>query len=216
MIFENDFADFARQMHQAELRASAFGGSNALCGCTLEKDNGSVPQMRMVRDYIDHWQEMREQGLGLLLYGPPGGGKTFAAAAIANALMEKDVTVRMGTLGEILSRLPALSPQDKLTYLDELKSCGALILDDFGMERRTDYAREQIFSIVDGRYLSKGPMIVTTNLTLEELKNPPDLGSRRIFDRVLENCVPLNFNSPSLRRDRAKENLKRYRQITGV
>lgn len=209
-----DMREYQRCQRLADLRRQAFEGSKALASFTLEADNGAVPQMDKIRNYLDHWEEM--EGLGLLLWGPPGSGKTFAAACIANALMARDVTVRMATFGEILSRLPALSPQDKLLYLENLRTCGLLILDDFGMERRTEYAREQIFSVVDGRYLTRGPMVVTTNLGLEEMKNPKDLESRRICDRILENCIPVHFSAPSLRRDRAVENMARYRQITGI
>ena len=42
-----------------------------------------------------------------------------------------------------------------------------LILDDFGMERGTEYGLEQVFNVIDSRYRSGKPLIVTTNLTLE-------------------------------------------------
>ena len=61
-----------------------------------------------------------------------------------------------------------------------------LILDDFGTERGSEFAQEQMFHIVDSRYRSQLPMIVTTNLTLDELKEPQDLGRARICDRLLD------------------------------
>lgn len=204
------------EFYLLEQRANAFGEAGAFGGFTFETDNGKVPQMDMAKNYADHFPEMEGNGLGLIFWGMPGGGKTFAAAAIANRLIEKGITVRMATLGDILNRLPALSAPEKLNYLDSLKTCGLLILDDLGMERRTDYAREQIFAIIDGRYLSKRPMVITTNLSLQHMKSPPDLVDKRIFDRVLEVCVPVCFDNESLRRDRAKENLKKFKQITGV
>ncbi len=59
-----------------------------------------------------------------------------------------------------------------------------------GVERNSDFAREQVFHIIDSRYRSGLPTIVTTNLTLKEMKEPPDLARSRIYDRVLERCVP--------------------------
>lgn len=47
-----------------------------------------------------------------------------------------------------------------------------LIIDDFGMERDTSYGLEQLYNVIDSRYRSKKPLIVTTNLTLQELQNP--------------------------------------------
>lgn len=99
-------------------------------------------------------------------------------------------------------------------YLNSFLACDLLILDDFGMERQTDYAREQVFNIIDGRYLAQKPLIVTTNLSLSELKHPKDIVEQRIFDRVLELCVPVCFDGESLRQENAKQRMQLYRQIT--
>ena len=58
--------------------------------------------------------------------------------------------------------------------VDKLCRYPLLIIDDFGMERGTEYALEQIYSIVDSRYRSRKPLIVTTNLTLDEIRHPQD------------------------------------------
>ena len=52
---------------------------------------------------------------------------------------------------------------------------------------------EQMFFVIDSRYRSRRPMIITTNLKLAELKNPPDLAHARIYDRILERCAPILF-----------------------
>ncbi len=196
-------------------REIAFGKASALCTYRFENDNGSVPQLAEAKRYVALWEEMLENDIGLLFWGLPGNGKTFAAACIANALCEKWLDVRMTTLAAVLGKLPALSAQEKNDYLDSLKSCDLLILDDFGMERRTDYAQEQVFSLIDGRYLARKPLIVTTNLCLQELKQPADMTERRVVDRILEICVPVCFDGPSLRKDKAKDTVARYKELTG-
>jgi DNA replication protein DnaC len=52
---------------------------------------------------------------------------------------------------------------------------------------------EQVYNVVDSRYRSQKPFIVTTNLTLEELQNPEDTAHSRIYDRLLEMCCPVFF-----------------------
>ena len=200
------------------LRREAFGEADALYRYRFEKDNGSVPKLEQARRYAAQWEEMRRENVGLLFWGKSGNGKTFAAACIANALLESQEhsapAVKMTTLGAFLNKLPTLSAQEKERYLNELQSCELLILDDFGMERQTDYAREQIFHLVDGRYLAQKPLIVTTNLSLHELKHPTEMAQQRIFDRVLEMCVPICFDGESLRQEKAKEKLQLYKQLT--
>ena len=194
-----------------------FGDASALYHYRFEADNGKCPQMEQARRYVSHWEEMRQENLGLLFWGKPGNGKTFAAACIANGLLEQKsmVSVKMVTLGTVLNKLPGLSAQDRDWYFKSLHSCDLLILDDFGMERQTEYGREQVFSIVDGRYLSRKPLIVTTNLSLRELKSPADMARQRIYDRILELCVPVCFDRESLRQEKARENMKRYLALTG-
>ena len=82
------------------------------------------------------------------------------------------------------------------------------ILDDLGMEHSSEFAMTQLFNIVDGRYRTGKPLIVTTNLTLQELKNPPDLAHRRIYDRLLEMCTPLRINGQNVRELRSQEQMK--------
>lgn len=210
--------EFLKEQGILAKKQEAFGDAAALYRYRFEKDNGSVPQLEQAKRYVSHWKQMCEQSLGLLFWGKPGNGKTFAAACIANALLESEdpyaPSVKMTTFGTVLTALPGMSIQDKEWYLNSLRTCGLLILDDFGMERQTDYAGEQMFNIINGRYLSRRSMIVTTNLSLTELKHPATMAQQRIFDRVLEMCVPVCFEGDSLRQDRAKENLRLYRKLT--
>ena len=193
-------------------RKRVFGSAQGLMACTFDRDNGAVPQLAWARQYVEHWPEMRRENMGLLFWGPAGTGKTFAAACIANALVDLEVGVRMITLGEALLNLFGMSGEERIQYLEVLTTCGLLILDDFGVERRTPYAREQVYEIVNRRYLSGRPMVVTTNLTLKELKNA-DRDDSRIHDRVLERCVPVCFDGTSLRQEKTAERIKRMQTL---
>ena len=200
----------ANRIHQKRKRV--FGSAQGLMDCTFDRDNGAVPQLAWARQYVEHWPEMRRENMGLLFWGPAGTGKTFAAACIANALVDLEVGVRMITLGEALLNLFGMSGEERIQYLEVLTTCGLLILDDFGVERRTPYAREQVYEIVNRRYLSGRPMVVTTNLTLEELKNA-NRDDSRIHDRVLERCVPVCFDGTSLRQEKTAERVKRMQTL---
>ena len=63
------------------------------------------------------------------------------------------------------------------------------------------YEAGAIYNIIDSRYRSHKPLIVTTNLTLTELKNPQDTTHARIYDRLLELCTPIACTGPSMRKN---------------
>jgi len=139
--------------------------------------------------YVDYWRSAFKRNIGLFLFGDVGTAKSFAAGCIANALLDADVPVLMTNFPTVLARLCGMFGEDRTDFLASLGDYDLLIIDDLGAERNTDYAMEQIFSIIDSRYRSGKPLIVTTNLKLAELKHPPDLAHARIYDRILERCA---------------------------
>ena len=179
---------------------------------TFENDNGRNPQTGLARRYVEHWEDMRTDNIGCLFWGGVGTGKSYLAGCIANALMEKEIPVRMTNFALILNDLAA-SFEGRNEYISRLCRYPLLILDDFGMERGTEYGLEQVFNVIDSRYRSKKPLIVTTNLTLDELKHSKDLARARIYDRVLERCVPSKINNQNIRELNAAANMQAARKI---
>ena len=200
-----------RLMRVNDLKRAGFTDS-AMQGWTFANDNGLCPRMDYARLYVDRFEEMERENIGCLLWGPVGTGKSYFAACIANALMEKEIPVRMTNFAAILNDLNA-AYGGRNEYLERLSRYRLLILDDFGMERGTEYALEQVYNVIDSRTRSGRPLIVTTNLTLTELQNPADTAHARIYDRVLELCIPICFTGGSMRRARAGEKLERMRSM---
>ena len=180
---------------------------------TFSNDNGQNPLMDKAHAYVENWKEAYKSNIGLLLFGDVGTGKSFFAGCIANALLEQGVPVLMTNFSRILNALSGLYSEEKNQYIDSLNQYSLLIIDDLGIERSTEFALEQVFNVIDSRYRSKLPLIVTTNMTLEELKNPQDLTRSRIYDRVLERCVPLRINNQNIRQRNAAESMKEARKI---
>ena len=179
---------------------------------TFANDNGRNPQMKTARFYVEHWEDMKAGNIGYLLWGSVGTGKSYLAGCIANALMEKEISVRMTNFALILNDLAATF-EGKNEYISNLCRYPLLILDDFGMERGTEYGLEQVYNVIDSRYRSGKPLIVTTNLTLTELQNPQDTPHARIYDRLTSMCAPVRFTGSNFRKETAQEKLERLKQL---
>lgn len=78
----------------------------ALRRCTFENDLGYNPEISKAKKYVEHWEEMQRDSTGLLFWGDVGTGKTFIAACIANALIDRGVPVMMTNFSRVLSDLP--------------------------------------------------------------------------------------------------------------
>lgn len=205
--------EFERMQRLNMLKSLCFE-DHALYSWTFDKDNGKNPIMWMARDYVDKWSDFASKNAGLVIWGDVGTGKTFFAACIANALVEQNVSVKMTNFSTILNDLFAES--DKNKYLDRLNKHSLLIIDDLGIERGTEYALEQVYNVIDTRYKSGKPLIVTTNLTLDELKFPTDIPHKRIYDRVLGMCVPVMFNGMNFRKEEAAAKMEAAKKLFGM
>ena len=174
-----------------------------------KNDNGLPVEKAM--QYVANWTKMKQMHMGYMFWGSVGTGKSFLAGCIANALLDQGVTVKMTNFNTILNDLFAL--QEKEEYIQALSKYELLIIDDFGMERNTEYALENVFSVIDRRYCSGRPLIVTTNLSLANMKQEPDLLKQRIYDRVLQMCVPVKVDGERRRKKMASDNLQLMKKI---
>ena len=179
---------------------------------TFENDNGKCPQMEKARRYVEQWEQIKDGNHGMILWGSVGTGKSYLAGCIANALMEKEVSVCMTNFALILNDLAA-NYKDRNEYISRLCRFPLLILDDFGMERGTEYGLEQVYNVIDSRYRSRKPLIVTTNLTLEELQNPEDTPHARIYDRLIEMCTPVRITGENFRKAAAREKMEQLKKL---
>lgn len=171
---------------------------------TFAADDGKfgAEQMRKARAYAKRFVETGGKlDYGLLFFGKPDSGKTFLSCCIANEALDAGKSV-------IMRSMPQLLVQRDDSMLDRLLRCDLLVIDDLGAERSTSYGQEYVYAVVDGRYSSKKPMIVSTNLTREELAAPADIMSARIYGRVLEACLPIEVDTGRRRATR-----DRYREI---
>ena len=206
-----------RQREQAleRVRKDCFGQSSMSAWC-FENDDRANPKLSdAMEKYAENFRRFLEEGKGLLLYGDVGTGKSYYAACIANRLLEKGYSAKMTNFATLTNDLSGMG-EGKNRYIDELNQYSLLVIDDLGAERKSDYVREIVFNIIDSRYRSGKPMIITTNLTGEELRKPDSTESARIYDRILGCCFPQEINGPSRRRKELKSTMEQMRSMLGL
>lgn len=180
---------------------------------TFENADESTDQelLKKVKRYVEKFESMRERNIGLFIYGSIGTGKTYISCSIANAVIEKYLyECKVMNFAQILNDLQKGGfTLDRNEYIDSLTSKTLLVLDDFGIERNTEYALEQIYNIINARYQKKKPTIITTNIDYKEImKEQNDLMTARIYSRMKEMCVPLKIVGEDRRKQKQETNIK--------
>ena len=112
----------------------------------------------------------------------------------------------MTSFPKILNALGGLYSFERNEYLASLNRYTLLVIDDMGTERESQYTVETIYTVIDERYKSGKPFIITTNIQLDALKNPQDVEHARIYDRIMERCMPVYFGGRNYRSELGQEN----------
>lgn len=206
------------QIKMEQRLSVCFQGTEQLRAARFDTDDGSAPELsRAARRYAEQFPQHLRDGMGLLYYGPVGTGKTFLAACIANAVMAQGYRARLTNFAKVADEI--WTADDKAGYIADLCRYDLLILDDLGVERKSEYMQEMVYKVVNARYVAGAPVIVTTNLTPEELTKPSDIGYARTYDRLLEKCLPIKVdgqNGRSRRRAAAADTWGAMRRQLGM
>ncbi len=197
------------------MRRTGFSDSEMREWTFANDDGKDAKTMGAMKRYVEKFSEMLENGTGLMLYGNVGSGKSFAAACIANALIESGTPCLMTNFQRIVNKLSS-GFSGKQEYIDSLQKFDLLIIDDFATERRTEYMTEQVTAVIDARYRSKLPLIVTTNINPRDLMSADGIGEQRIYSRIMDMCVPVAFNGQDRRRSDYAKKTAAAKELLGL
>lgn len=180
---------------------------------TFQKTSDNQKAYQLAERYVKNFADMYTKRQGILFWGPVGTGKSYTAACIANELMNGFVPVIMTSFVKILQNIQGDKEEESeiIKRLDEAK---LLIIDDLGTERNTDYALEKVYNIIDSRYRSGKPLVLTTNMTLKEMQENTDIRYKRIYDRIFEMCFPVRVAGSSWRQAEAAKRFDEMKKLT--
>lgn len=178
-------------------------------------DNSNEKLTRIAHNYVDKFDEMYKRGKGLLLYGSVGTGKTFAAACIANALIDKGRPCLVTNFARLSNQLSGMY-EGKQEFIDSLNRYHLLVIDDLATERDTSYMDEIVQNIIDSRYRAELPMIITTNLTSDELQKSKEVKKQRLYSRLFEMCIPVHVEGQNRRREKLITDYAEFKDMLGL
>lgn len=165
---------------------------------------------------LEHFRESKQKSLSfvnkfgsdyqnLLFYGTVGTGKSMMSACIASDLLRKGHSVLYFSASSLFDELAAATfgrgsevERDSAgsSVNDLIYDCDLLIIDDLGTEMTNNFTVSELFSLINDRFLHKRPIIISTNLSLEEIKNRY---TDRIFSRLVGNFEFCRLSGPDIR-----------------
>ena len=203
-----------QEIIRREKRRQALG-TEIMCDWDFAHDNMENPELtRYARNYVKYFPRFRAQGAGLLLYGGPGSGKSYAAAEIVNALTDQGYRCLFTSLLSILSELASLSCDSRRNYLSQVCDRDLLALDDFATEAENSYTNNILLQVINTCRLKRVPLLVTTPCHPDTLtKGGADSKRAFIVRRLLSRCKSINVIMPG---PRCSENFHRRKQTDAL
>ena len=210
---EEERQAFLRRIQK--LRVMGFPESDMSTWTFAKDDRSNEKLSKIAENYVNHFDEMKERGKGLLFYGSVGTGKTFISACIANALIDQGIPCLVTNFARLTNTISGMY-DGKQEYIDGLNRFKLLVIDDLATERDTEYMNEIVWNIIDARYRSGLPLIITTNLTADEIKNPAEIKRQRVYSRLLEMTIPVKVEGKDRRKTKLKEDYKDLENLLGL
>lgn len=154
-----------------------------------------------VRISLDFVQSFNQDYQNLFFYGTVGTGKSFLSGCIANELLKKGLSVIYFSSSGLFDTLARYSfdPKAKETlynFYKDLYNCDLVIIDDLGTEVTNTFVTSQLFACLNERILRRKAIIISTNLSLGELR---DRYSDRIFSRITSSFTICKLSGPDIR-----------------
>ena len=146
-------------------------------------------------------QNFKQDYHNLFFYGTVGTGKSFLSGCVAKELLQAGHSVIYFSSSGLFDTLARYSFDTKAketlyNFYKDLYNCDLVIIDDLGTEVTNSFVTSQLFSCLNERHLRRKSTIISTNLSLEELR---DRYSDRVFSRITSNYTICKLTGPDIR-----------------
>jgi len=155
--------------------------------------------------YTQYFETAKKCGFGLTIHGERGSGKTYLTACIANELLDKNYSVYMTSLSNLFNLMSKNYGEHKQDVLKKIETVDLLIIDDVGTERNSPTDMGLMFEVFNKRDVSGKPLIITTNLKLDEFTKNPNQDYRRAYERILSKTTNVLSDMPNMRLSLAED-----------
>ena len=177
-----------------DFNLSYYPESYSYKGSVINAKELMAGNLKFCRDYADSFTT---DSPSLFLYGQTGLGKTFLSGCIAGELLRKGVSVAFDSIQNYLREIEnehfGRSDGDTMQIL---LNAEIVILDDLGSEFTTGFTSSAVYNIINSRLNMGRPMIVSSNLSIEELNAKYD---DRIISRLTGMFRTLRFIGEDIR-----------------
>jgi DNA replication protein DnaC len=160
--------------------------------------------------YANKFKELKDDGIGIIINGSYGAGKTHLAAAVAHELMKQGFQPIFGTLINLLDKIRATYDDfdSKVTenqIINSYINCSLLIIDDIGKEKPSEWTLQKLYQVLNERYENNNPVIITSNYDIEKLKERLTVNgnfetAEAIISRIYEMCKGINLQCEDYRK----------------
>lgn len=202
-----------KEIIKQEKRLRALGLAS-LCRCDFEHDNGQDPVTRdVMQNYADHFEELRQEGTGMIIYGSPGAGKSHAAAQIVNALTDRGYNCYFTNMNDIMTLMYTASLEGKRNLYYRISEQDLLVLDDLGSEVETSYSNQTFIQIVNICLDRRIPVIITTSYHQDALLEEGNAKRILAFTRLLKRSVTYTVTVPG---ERLSQDLRQIHRMEAM
>jgi len=150
----------------------------------MSRDMSTRHVVQATKDYVEGLDENIAAGRGLWLMGNTGTGKTTLGMLVAKEALAAGKTVGVYFTPRLLTRIRQTYQETESNsayddFFRRVTSVDLLYIDDLGSERHTDWVVEQLYALINERYESQRPMLVTSNSDSDV-----DKGQRRLEEQI--------------------------------
>lgn len=213
---DRDRAAIAEHMREMSAKRAAKALPGSLADATFDADDGLDPATtETCRRFVEGFDRLAPRGLGLVLFGPVGTGKTWHAGQIANALIGRGRKVLFSDMAALDRDMRADYGRGSIEVEQRIKGADLVVIDDLGVERATPAMVENVFRVVNCIRATVTPAVYTTNLDPMQMLADGDPSHARVYSRIMEVCRSVKVNGCDRRQAAAQRHRALFDEVLG-